>query len=344
MNLRDDLGRLIRRLAGHSPSAEDERLVALFRNRAELKKELSTLDDDRHRLLDRLKLQEGATMRVEEQVATLEAYLGRPEEGQKSLLYFRLKALWRIACHRVEKFAGELTEQQKDRERKLQLAEFDRGKRGRLSDIDRELVEARVLADQLQAEQKLSQQRLATLGGFWNYFGRRRLEDTIAARAVRIDSALTVVTDLADARHAVEADPPPVFESLSLAGQRAVNLAVIACAEWLYERLAADGLAELSRQTTLRRVYDSSYGTPEQCEALLRTVAQAIGRLENLVVDLAAVKLRTDSLRRGAVYRSEGDTVPTQESIHAQGAGPGEAPPVKLLQDEYFDLYRILLR
>ncbi len=135
-----------------------------------------------------------------------------------------------------------------------------------------------------------------------------------------------------------------MFESLSLAGQRAVNLAVIACAEWLYERLAADGLAELSRQTTLRRVYDSSYGTPEQCEALLRTVAQAIGRLENLVVDLAAVKARTDSLRRGAVYRSEGDTVPTQESIHAQGAGPGEAPPVKLLQDEYFDLYRILLR
>ncbi len=344
MNLRDDLGRLIRRLAGRRPSAEDERLVALFRNRAELKKELGALDDDRHRLLDRLKLQEGATMRVEEQVATLEAYLGRPEEGPKSLLYFQLKALWRIASQRVDKFAGELAEQQKDRERKLQLAEFDRGKRGRLADVDRELVEARVLADQLQAEQKLAQQRLAAMGGFWNYFGRRRLEEAIAVRAARIDSALTVVTDLDDSRHAVAAEPPPLFESLSLEGQRSVNLVVIAFAEWMYERLAEDGLADLSRQTTLRRVYDSSYGTPEQCEALLRTVADAINKLEKQAVDLVAVKARTDNLRRRAAYRSESDPIPTQDSIRAQGAAPGGAPAVNLVQDEYFDLYRVLLR
>ena len=63
MNLADDLRRFARRLAGEGVSAEDERLVELFRNRAELKKELSALDEERQRLLDRLKLQEGATMR-----------------------------------------------------------------------------------------------------------------------------------------------------------------------------------------------------------------------------------------------------------------------------------------
>ena len=106
MRLRDELHGLVQRLAGHRPSAEDERLVALFRNRAELKKELSALDDERHRLLDRLKLQEGATMRVEEQFAALEQYLGRAEEGYKSLAYFQLKALWRVAAQRLEGRAG----------------------------------------------------------------------------------------------------------------------------------------------------------------------------------------------------------------------------------------------
>jgi hypothetical protein len=344
MNLRDDLRRLIRRLAGRSPSTEDERLVELFRNRAELKKELGALDDDRHRLLDRLKLQEGATMRVEEQLATLEIYLGRPEEGHKSLLYFQLKSLWRTASQRLEKFAGELAQQQRDRERKQQLAEFDRGKRARLADVDRELVEARVLADQLQAEQKLAQQRLATMGGFWNYFGRRKLEELIAARAARIDAALTVVTDLEDNRHAVESEPPPVFESLSMDGQRAVNLAVIACAEWLYDQLAPDGLADLARQTTLRRVYDSNYGTAEQCEALLGIVGRAITGIGKQALNLADVKARTDVLRRNAVYRSDSDTVPTHESVHATGAAPGSAPAVNLLQEEYFDIYRVVLR
>jgi hypothetical protein len=345
MSLRDDLRRVVARLAGRRPSAEDERLVELFRNRAVLKKELSALDDDRHRLLDRLKLQEGATMRVEEQLATLEAHLGRPEEGRKSLLYFQLKGLWRTASQRLEKFAGELAQQQKDRERRQQLAEFDRAKRARLADVDRELVEARVLADQLQAEQKLAQQRLASLGGFWNYFRRRRLEEAIAARALRVESALTDVTDLSDRRHAVEADPPPVFESLSLDGRRAVNLAVIACAEWLYERLAPDGLADLARQTTLRRVFESSYGGPEQCEALLGAVARALLDLDRQAEDLVDIKARTDRLRRVAVYRAESDTIPTQDSVHAAERSPqGGVPAANLLLEEYFDIYRVLLR
>ena len=345
MNLRDDLRRLMHRLAGRRPSAEDERLVELFRNRAVLKKELGALDDDRHRLLDRLKLQEGATMRVEEQLATLEAHLGRPDEGRKSLVYFQLKSLWRAATQRLEKFAAELAQQQKDRERRQQLAEFDRVKRARLADVDRELVEARVLADQLQAEQKLARQQLGSLGGFWNHFRRRKLEDAIAVRAARVEAALTVVTDLGDARHEVEADPPPAFESLSVDGRRAVNLAVIGCAGWLYGRLAPGGLVDLARQTTLRRVYESSFGAPEQCEALLGTVARALGDLEKQAVDLVDIKARTERLRRGAAYRAESDTIPTPDSVHAADAAPdGGVPVPNLLQEEYFDIYRVLLR
>ncbi len=52
-----------------------------------------------------------------------------------------------------------------------------------------------MLADQLQAEQKLAEQRLAGLQGFWNYFQRRRLRDAIEARRFRIDAALTGFSD-----------------------------------------------------------------------------------------------------------------------------------------------------
>jgi len=170
MSVADDLRRITRRLAGQDVSAEEERLLELFRNRAELKKELSALDEERHRLLDRLKLQEGATMRVEEQLAALEQYLGRPDEGFKCLAYFQLRAVWHAAARRLEQFSGELARQQKDRERKQQLAAFERDRRDRLVDVDRELAEARVLADQLQAEQRLAEQRLAGLRGFWTHF------------------------------------------------------------------------------------------------------------------------------------------------------------------------------
>jgi hypothetical protein len=335
MSLAEGFRRLANRLAGRSVSAEEERLVALFRNRAELKKELHALDDERHRLLDRLKLQEGATMRVEEQLAALEQYLGRPEEGFKSLAYFQLRAVWRAAARRLEAFSGELARQQKDRERRRQLADFEREKAARVAEVDRELAEARVLADQLQAEQRLAEQRLAGLRGFWNHFGRRAMRQSIDARRFRIDAALTMVTDLGDRRHEAESEPAPHFEGLSVEGRRAVNLAVIAYAQALHERLAQSGIAEQVRQSTLRRVFETSYGGREECLALMQQASRAIAEVERMQDDLADIKARTDRLRPRAKYRGEAEVVPTQESLES-AAG--------VLLEEYWDVYKALVR
>jgi hypothetical protein len=340
MRLRDGLRRLIQRLGGQNPSAEEERLVALFHNRAELKKELHALDDERHRLLDRLKLQEGATMRVEEQLATLEQYLGRPEEGLKCLAYFHLRAVWRAASRRLEHFSAELARQQKDRERKLQLAEFEHARRARVADVDRELVEAHVLADQLQAEQKLAQQKLAETRGFWNYFRGRSLAESIEGRQLRIESALGVVADLNELRQKIEAEPPPVFEGLGLEGRRTVNLAVLACAESLAARLADGGVGELARQSTLRRVYETNYGGRQECVALMQRSARVIADLERQPEDLADVKARTERLRQTVRYRGESDTIPLQDSLQTPGAPAG----ANVLLEEYFEIYSALLR
>ncbi|HET9694562.1 MAG TPA: hypothetical protein VFP48_09255 [Steroidobacteraceae bacterium] len=344
MRFPDSLRRLAYRIVGRETSVEDERLVALFRNRAELKKELTALDDERHRLLDRLKLQEGSTMRVEEQMAALEQYLGKPEEGYKSLAYFQLKALWRTGARRLEQFGLELARQQKDRERKSQMAAHDRDKRERMAGVERELVEARVLAEQLQAEQKLARQRFEQLAGFWNYFRRRRLVEAIAARQQRIETALTQVTDLNDQLHAISAEPPPMFEGISIEGRRAINLAVIAYAEMLYDRLAPGNLAELARQSTLKRVFDADYGTQSDCQALMQRAARAAAEVEHLSEDLADIKARADRLRRTAAYRHDNDVLPVADSL-----GPGTSSGTRgtspnVLLDEYWDIYKAVVR
>ncbi len=347
MRLPEDLRRLAYRLAGREPSIEDERLFALFRNRVELKKELNALDDDRHRLLDRLKLQEGATMRVEEQMAALEQYLGRPEEGYKSLAYFQLKALWRAACKRLEQFGSELARQQKDRERKQQLAEFEHSKRERIAAYDRELSEARVLGEQLQAEQKLARQKLAQLTGFWHYFRRRRALDAIHTRDFRLAAATEQIHKLTAEVDAIQAEPPPLFAGLSVEGRRSVNIAVIAYAEMLYDRLAPGGLAELARQSTLKRVFDAHYGTPQEAQALLQNAARAVAEGDRMGEDLGEIKTRADRLRRQAIYRNDEDSVPVPDSIVAAPAGQvaaGRRTAPNVLLDEYWELHRALVR
>jgi len=56
---------------GATASPEEERLMQLFQNRAGLKKAYADLKDEFHLLRDRLKQQEGATIRVQEQLDAL---------------------------------------------------------------------------------------------------------------------------------------------------------------------------------------------------------------------------------------------------------------------------------
>ncbi len=61
------------------PAEEDHRVLALFRNRAELKKAYGELQEEIYRLKDRIKQQEGATQRVQEMLGALEGRLGFSE-------------------------------------------------------------------------------------------------------------------------------------------------------------------------------------------------------------------------------------------------------------------------
>ena len=83
---------------GGGASADEERLMQLFQNRAGLKKAYADLKDEFHLLRDRLKQQEGATIRVQEQLDALGDLLADPRTGFGALVFFQLRGLWKT-CH-----------------------------------------------------------------------------------------------------------------------------------------------------------------------------------------------------------------------------------------------------
>ncbi len=80
---------------GGAVSADEERLMQLFQNRAGLKKAYADLKDEFHLLRDRLKQQEGATIRVQEQLDALGDLLADPRTGFGALVFFQLRGLWK---------------------------------------------------------------------------------------------------------------------------------------------------------------------------------------------------------------------------------------------------------
>src|SRR3569833_360210 len=111
---------------GEPPAEEDDRVLALFRNRAELKKAYGELQEEIYRLKDRIKQQEGATLRVQEMLNALELRLGISESAYPAVVFYQLRRLWQSGREIIELFVADLVRQHAARERRQYLAEHNR--------------------------------------------------------------------------------------------------------------------------------------------------------------------------------------------------------------------------
>lgn len=327
---------------GKPDPLEEERLLKLFWNRAELKKELQALDDQLHNLRNKLKQQENANGRLQQQLEQLEVLLGNPERGHDALVHFGLKSLWRACREQLETFAADLKRQKQDRERKQQLEEFQQDRNERLKVADDRLRQAQEVADAERERLRQREERMAKLKGFWHYFRRRELAMEIIAQRERCVVAERQLDDMREAHRTIEKEPWPEFPGLTIEGRRMVNLAVIAYAQILYARLAVSGLAMDSRLANNRSVESARHGSLEACLGRLKEIAAAVAQVKSQDGILAEVKKRTDKMGSGATWRSPNETVPQPASLPP--AASGGVPDANVLVDDYWDVYKVLLR
>ena len=327
---------------GKADPAEQERLLKLFWNRAELKKELQSLDDELHNLRNKLKQQENANTRLQQQLEQLEVLLGSPERGLDALVHFGLKALWRACREQLEKFAAELKRERQEAQRKQQLAEFQQDRAERLKVADERLRQAQEVTDAERARLADFERRLGQLQRFWHYFKRRTLAAEILAQRERCVAAEHHLGEMREAHRTIEKEPWPEFPGLTIDGRRLVNLAVIAYAQHLFARLAVSGLAMDARLANNRSVESAKHGNLEACLSRLREVAQALA-LVNAQDGLAAeIKKRGEKLAASATWRNANETVPQPASLPP--AATGGVPDANVLVDDYWDVYKVLLR
>jgi hypothetical protein len=326
-------------LDGGSVSAEEERLMQLFQNRAGLKKAYADLKDEFHLLRDRLKQQEGATIRVQEQLDALGELLGDPKTGFGALVFFQLRALWKTCHQQLSAFATDLTRQQEVRERAKHAAEAEAAKKARLMDVDVRLQAAAAEADAQRQRLADEQMEIGRLTAFWHYFKRRRGQKSLELLRQQVVIADAAVGDLHAERSAVDREALAEFPGISLGARRNINLAIISFAEILCEHVDAYGLAARAKEAVARRVHEMSFGTQAECESYMQRVQQALAAVANQKQVSAALKAKWDRLRANCGYRNNADTVPTADSL-----APAAAATWNVMADDYWDLYTLLLR
>jgi hypothetical protein len=336
---------------GGGVSADEERLMQLFQNRAGLKKAYADLKDEFHLLRDRLKQQEGATIRVQEQLDALGDLLADPSTAFGALVFYQLRGLWKTCHQQLSGFAADLTRTQEARETARHKAECDAARGSRLADVDHRLEMAAAKADLQRRHLAGAQNELSRLTAIWHYFERRRRNKSLEGLRQAVVLADAEVGDLHAERSAIGSEALDEFPGISLAARRNINLAIISYAELLCESVDTYGLAARAKEAVARRVHEMNFGGRADCEDYMQRVQKAQLAVANQKQITATVRTKMERLRATCEYRNAADTVPTADSLAVTpaaaeaGKAKGQTAAVwNVLAEDYWDLYTLLMR
>ena len=345
-----------------APDTEDQRVLDLFRNRAELKKAYSELQDEIYSLKERLRQQEGATARVQELLATLESRLEIREQGYSTMVFYQLRRLWRAGHETLAHYAVDLEREHVERERRAFLLEFNRQQFARRQHSDAELTNAQRSAVDARQAVRDCEQKIARLNRAWHRFARRALEQQLPPLRAAFVTAESALSEAREKHERMLAEADQGFAGLSAQARRVINLELIGLAQILCLRLIKSPLLALARAAAARRDGGDNYGGRQDCESLMADIELARAVLDQQA-ESAAIKARAEGLAKSVTYENAEATVPAADSLQApreqrdpladaldKAASERRAkvalepqPPNVLIEDSW-DLLRVLLR
>ena len=327
---------------------EADKLVDLFRNRAELKKEFAALRNEKYELQDRVKHHQGATARVQQQLQHLENLLLDPDWVYNVVAFYQLRALSLHCQKQLVRFAEELKQQREKRVHCRVLEGWNQQRAREAEEIQNRVGERRVALQLLEDRLLSAQQALETMGGLKKLFLGRSVNAEIAEIESGIATSQGKEQELLGELDALERRVPPDHQGLDIAAKRSINFMILAFSQQLYLHFEEDGLVQLAKEASEKSVGAINYGSKQDCDIVLRRLTQRM-HAESSKSDAADVlRKRAKLIGDNAQFRHEDDAVPipaTVSTVFAIDANEViHRSDANLLGENYFGIAKVLSR
>lgn len=330
------------------PALESDKLLDLFRNRAELKKAFAALRNEKYQLQDRVKQHQGATARVQQKLNHLENLLLDPEWVHNVVVFYQLRRLGLRCQKRLAQFAEQLKQQREQRAHAKLIEAWEAEKTAEVERVERDIGDRRMrmqlLEDQLQSERH----RLATMNGISKLLHGSELEGKIAGIEALIAKAQDKENELLATFDRIHDRQPPEPPGIDTAAKRSINFMILAFAQQMYLHYAEDDLASLAREASQKSVGAVNYGNKKDCDAILRLIEKRA--IEPTDGDAFAdeIQARAKKIAERATFRNDDDAVPVPASVVAVyrfgSNGLVRTSDVNLLGENFFDISKVLSR
>lgn len=329
-------------------SEDGDKLLNLYWNRAELKKQFAEMRNEKFQLRDRMKQQEGATARLQQKIDHVEDLLTDPKWVFNVAVFYQLRGL-AVRCQRkLEKFAEQLKQQRERKQHDSVIASWNEKRKREAKSLERQALLNRdgimQLEDQLQSERH----RLSSMSGFMKVFRRRSLSASLEKLARQLDEMRRTDTDLTERLLEIRNRKPPDNEGLVVATKRSINLMILAFAQQLFLGFEDHELAVMAREAGEKSVGAINYGGQLECQKLLARINKRLNRLEETTDFADVLQKRAKLIGQIAQYVKDSDAVPIADSVATlfdiDGSGSVQENAVNIAGRNYWGISKAFSR
>jgi len=328
------------------PGRESDRLLKLYRSRAELKKKFAGLRKEQYRLQSRIKEQEGSAARVQQKLDYLEELLNDPEWVYNVVTHYRLRNLNLHCESKLEKFAEQIKKQVEQRQHNQLLSGWNERRAEEAASIERSIGEQRLQVQTLEDQLMVEQRRLMSINGFFKFYRRRSVKAIIDDLSATIHSVQSVEEELLLQYDEVQNRNPPDTEGLDIPTKRMINFMIFAFAQQLYLHFSADDLAGMAKDAAEKNVGVINYGGKEECDVIVSRVVKRVDSFDK-ATDFADILQQCAKLiAEQAQFQNDDDAIPESSTISTvfgiNDNGVIKTKDANLLGEDYWNLATVL--
>jgi len=294
---------------------ESDKLLNLYWNRAELKKEFANLRDEQFRLTDCIKRQEGSTARIQQKLDHLEQLLLDPEWVYNVVTYYQLQALNLRCKSKLAKFAEQLKQRREQKQNSQLLVDWNERRAEDSVEIERQIGEKRMQVQLLEDQQQSERQRLVSMSGVLRIFRRRSITAILDNLAETIDSTQVAEEQLLLRYDEVQKQQAPDTQGLDMPTKRSINCMILAFMQQLYLHFGRDGVAGMAKEAGEKSVGAINYGSKTDCDRVIALVRERIESYEKESDFAQILQQRAKLIAENAMYRKDDEAVPASGSV-----------------------------
>jgi chromosome segregation ATPase len=330
-------------------SQEDsEKLLDLYWNRAELKKEFAGMRKEQFKLQDKIKQQEGIAARLQQKLDHLEELLVDPDWAHNVIAFYQLRGLALRCQQKLANFAEQLKQQREQKQHNRMLVSWNEERTKEARAFERQLTEKRAAVQQLEDQLQVERRRLMSMSGFLKIFKRRSVNVALANLDEQIESAHREEESLLLSIEEIQNRTPPGNEGLDIPTKRSINLMIIAFAQQLLLIFGDDALAGMAKEASEKSVGTTNYGARNDCEQLLGRINDVIEQMEQASDFAEVLQRRSRLLGEEALFRNDTDGVPVSGTVATlfdiDSNGLVRESDVNVLGENWWGISKILSR